>query len=59
MAGVDIGKTSGEMIRNGTWAFKDGTFYQALRLESGRVGIVAYDGDFHFPEDWNRAERGS
>ena len=57
MAGVDIGKTSGEMIRNGTWAFKDGTFYQALRLESGRAGIVAYDGDFHFPEDWNRAER--
>ncbi|WP_297065862.1 DNA-3-methyladenine glycosylase [Thermococcus sp.] len=57
MAGIDIGKTSREMIRNGTWTFKDGTFYQALRLESGKAGIVAYDGDFHFPEDWSRAER--
>ncbi|WP_297074346.1 DNA-3-methyladenine glycosylase [Thermococcus sp.] len=57
MAGIDLGKTSREMIRNGTWTFKDGTFYQALRLESGKAGIVAYDGDFHFPEDWSRAER--
>ena len=45
------------MIRNGTWAFRDGTFYQALRLSDGKAGVAAYDGDFHFPEDWGRKER--
>ncbi|NJE01246.1 DNA-3-methyladenine glycosylase [Thermococcus sp. JdF3] len=57
MAEIDLEKTAREMIRNGTWVFKDGTFYQAIRLSTGRVGIVAYDGDFHFPGDWGRRER--
>ncbi|ACS33694.1 DNA-3-methyladenine glycosylase family protein [Thermococcus gammatolerans] len=54
---IDLEKTAKEMIRNGTWAFRDGTFYQALRLGGGKARVVAYDGDFHFPEDWGRKER--
>ena len=54
---VSVEKTAKEMIRNGTWAFREGTFYQALRLSNGKTGVVAYDGDFHFPEDWGRGER--
>ena len=54
---INLEKTAKEMIRNGTWAFRDGTFYQALRLGGGKAGVVAYDGDFHFPEDWGRKER--
>jgi len=54
---VSVEKTAGEMIRNGTWAFRDGTFYQALRLSGGKTGVVAYDGNFRFPEDWGRGER--
>ncbi|WP_456422727.1 DNA-3-methyladenine glycosylase family protein [Thermococcus sp.] len=54
---ADVEKTAREMIRNGTWIFKDGTFYQALTLSNGRAGVVAYDGDFHFPEDWSKAEK--
>ncbi|WP_297512740.1 DNA-3-methyladenine glycosylase [Thermococcus sp.] len=54
---VSVEKTAREMIRNGTWAFRDGAFYQALRLSNGKAGVVAYDGDFHFPEDWGRKER--
>jgi len=54
---VDVEKTAREMIRNGTWIFKDGAFYQALRLSNERTGVVAYDGDFHFPEDWSKAEK--
>lgn len=54
---IDLGKIAREMIRNGTWAFKDKTFYQALRLDNGEVGVVAYDGNFRFPEEWGKAER--
>ncbi|WP_297465782.1 DNA-3-methyladenine glycosylase [Thermococcus sp.] len=54
---VDIEKTSREMIRNGTWALRDGTFYQALRLSTGKTGIVSYNGEFSFPEDWDGGER--
>ncbi|NJE53808.1 DNA-3-methyladenine glycosylase [Thermococcus sp. 21S9] len=54
---VSVEKTAKEMIRNGTWAFRDGTFYQALRLSNGKTGVVAYDGDFLFPENWGRGER--
>ena len=54
---VSVEKTAKEMIRNGTWAFRDGTFYQVLRLSNGKTGVVAYDGDFRFPEDWGKGER--
>ncbi|WP_457742908.1 DNA-3-methyladenine glycosylase family protein [Thermococcus sp.] len=54
---VDVKKTAEEMIRNDTWEFKNGTFYQALRLSNGKKGVVAYDGDFHVPEEWNRKEK--
>jgi len=54
---VSVEKTANEMIRNGTWAFRDDTFYQALRLSNGKTGVVAYDGDFRFPEDWGMGER--
>ena len=53
MAGVDIKKTAGEMIRNGTWKFEDGVFYQAFRN-----GVAGYDGaNFLFPDSWSRRER--
>ncbi|BAD84534.1 3-methyladenine DNA glycosylase [Thermococcus kodakarensis KOD1] len=54
---VDIRKTAHEMVKNGTWKLKGDTFYQALRLKSGVVGIVAYNGDFLFPETWGRKEK--
>ncbi|EEB73026.1 DNA-3-methyladenine glycosylase [Thermococcus sp. AM4] len=54
---ISLEKTANEMIRNGTWAFRDGTFYQALRLSNGKTGVVSYDGDYRFPEDWGRGER--
>ncbi len=54
---IDLEKTARETIRNGTWAFRDGRFYQAIRLSNGKTGIVAYDGDFQFPEEWGRSER--
>lgn len=54
---VSVEKTAREMIRNGTWAFRDGTFYQAIRLSDGKTGIVVYDGEFNFPEEWGRSER--
>ncbi|AMQ18133.1 DNA-3-methyladenine glycosylase family protein [Thermococcus peptonophilus] len=54
---VDIKKTAHEMIKNGTWKLEGNTFYQALRLKSDVVGIVAYNGDFLFPETWGRKER--
>jgi DNA-3-methyladenine glycosylase II len=53
MAGVDIKKTAHEMIRNGTWKFENGVFYQAFRN-----GVAGYDGeDFFFPDSWSRKER--
>jgi len=54
---VSVEKTAEEMIRNGTWAFRSGTFYQALRLSNGKTGVVSYDRTFHFPENWARGER--
>ncbi|WP_297474990.1 DNA-3-methyladenine glycosylase [Thermococcus sp.] len=50
---VDIEKTAREMIRNGTWKFENGVFYQAFRN-----GIAGYDGEnFLFPDSWSRRER--
>ena len=41
------------MIRNGTWKFENGVFYQAFRN-----GIAGYDGEnFLFPGSWSRRER--
>ncbi|ASJ01681.1 3-methyladenine DNA glycosylase [Thermococcus gorgonarius] len=38
------------MIRNGTWKFEGGVFYQALRLPSGKLIVAGYDGeDFLLP----------
>jgi len=55
MAGIDLRKTAGEMIRNGTWKFEDGVFYQAFES-----GITGYDGEsFIFPDSWGRRERKS
>ncbi|ASI98969.1 DNA-3-methyladenine glycosylase family protein [Thermococcus celer] len=53
MAGVDLRKIAGEMVRNGTWKFENGTFYQAFE-----GGIAGYDGEgFLFPHSWSGAER--
>ncbi|WP_297421691.1 DNA-3-methyladenine glycosylase [Thermococcus sp.] len=50
---VDIEKTSGEMIRNGTWRFENGIFYQAFRN-----GVAGYNGEnFFFPNSWSRQEK--
>ncbi|ASJ09567.1 3-methyladenine DNA glycosylase [Thermococcus siculi] len=50
---VDIEKTTREMIRNGTWKFENGVFYQAFRN-----GIAGYDGEnFFFPDSWSKGER--
>ncbi|ASA77855.1 DNA-3-methyladenine glycosylase [Thermococcus sp. 5-4] len=55
MAGIDLRKTTHEMIRNGTWKFEDGVFYQAFES-----GIAGYDGeDFILPDSWGRRERKS
>ncbi|KUH32385.1 3-methyladenine DNA glycosylase [Thermococcus celericrescens] len=55
MAGIDLRKTAGEMIRNGTWKFEDGVFYQAFGS-----GIAGYDGEnFILPDSWGRRERKS
>ncbi|WP_232460928.1 DNA-3-methyladenine glycosylase family protein [Thermococcus gorgonarius] len=46
----DLKKTVHEMIRNGTWKFEGGVFYQALRLPSGKLIVAGYDGeDFLLP----------
>ncbi|NJE04865.1 DNA-3-methyladenine glycosylase 2 family protein [Thermococcus sp. M36] len=53
MAGIDLKKTTHEMVRNGTWKFENGIFYQAFR-----DGIAGYDGrNFLFPDSWSRTER--
>ncbi len=50
---VDIEKTAWEMIRNGTWKFVNGTFYQAFRN-----GVASYNGEnFFFPDSWSRRGR--
>ncbi len=55
MAGIDLKKTTHEMIRNGTWKFEDGVFYQAFER-----GIAGYDGEnFIFLDSWGRRERKS
>ncbi|WP_258083985.1 DNA-3-methyladenine glycosylase family protein [Thermococcus thermotolerans] len=55
MAGIDLRKTTNEMVRNGTWKFENGIFYQAFR-----DGIAGYDGeDFILPDSWSRRERKS
>ncbi|NJE29544.1 DNA-3-methyladenine glycosylase 2 family protein [Thermococcus sp. 18S1] len=55
MAEIDLRKTTHEMIRNGTWKFEDGVFYQAFES-----GIAGYDGgDFILPDSWGRGERRS
>ncbi|ASJ13700.1 DNA-3-methyladenine glycosylase family protein [Thermococcus radiotolerans] len=55
MAGIDLRKTTHEMIRNGTWKFEDGVFYQAFES-----GVAGYDGEnFIFPDSWDRRERKS
>ena len=55
MAEIDLRKTTHEMIRNGTWKFEDGVFYQAFES-----GIAGYDGeDFILPDSWGRGGRKS
>ncbi|WP_048151617.1 DNA-3-methyladenine glycosylase family protein [Palaeococcus ferrophilus] len=55
---MDLRKTSHEMIRNGTWKFEGGVFYQALRLPDGKAVVGGYDGgDFILPEGLSSAER--
>jgi len=50
---VNIEKTAREMIRNGTWKFENGVFYQAFRN-----GIAGYDGEnFFFPDSWSKREQ--
>ena len=50
---VSVEKTAREMIRNGTWKFENGVFYQAFRN-----GIAGYDGEnFLFPDSWSERER--
>ncbi|AEH24192.1 DNA-3-methyladenine glycosylase family protein [Pyrococcus yayanosii] len=53
MVEVDLKKTTHEMVRNGTWKFEGGIFWQALE-----GGVVGFDGEtFLFPEEWGRRER--
>ncbi len=55
---IDLKKTVHEMIRNGTWKFEDGAFYQALRLPDGRAVVAGYDGeDFILPGDLGRRDK--
>ncbi|AMM53627.1 DNA-3-methyladenine glycosylase family protein [Pyrococcus kukulkanii] len=49
---IDLKKTTHEMIKNGTWKYEGGVFWQALPQ-----GIVGYDGDFIVPEDLSQRER--
>ncbi len=49
---IDLTKTAREMIRNNTWKFEDGKFYQAFRN-----GVAGYDGEnFLFPDSWTKRE---
>ncbi|WP_297510490.1 DNA-3-methyladenine glycosylase [Thermococcus sp.] len=58
MVGVDLWKTVHEMIRNGTWKFKDGVFIQALSISDERSVIAGYDGeDFILPDDLGKREK--
>ncbi|NJD99797.1 DNA-3-methyladenine glycosylase 2 family protein [Thermococcus sp. LS1] len=52
MAGIDLKKTTHEMVKNGTWKF-DGIFWQAFEN-----GLAGFDGEsFIFPDEWGRQER--
>ncbi|NJE47799.1 DNA-3-methyladenine glycosylase 2 family protein [Thermococcus sp. GR7] len=52
MAGIDLKKTTHEMVKNGTWKF-DGIFWQAFEN-----GLVGFDGEnFIFPDEWDKHER--
>ncbi|ASJ07473.1 DNA-3-methyladenine glycosylase family protein [Thermococcus pacificus] len=58
MVEVDIQKTAHEMIRNGTWKFEGGIFYQALRLPGGKAVVAGYNGeDFIIPEDLDDGDK--
>lgn len=39
---IDLHRTAHEMIRNGTWKFEGGVFYQALRLPDGKAVVGGY-----------------
>ncbi|NJE85736.1 DNA-3-methyladenine glycosylase 2 family protein [Thermococcus sp. CX2] len=53
MAEVDLKKVTHEMIRNGTWKYESGVFWQALE-----IGMVGFDGEnVIFPDEWGRKER--
>ncbi|AFK22295.1 DNA-3-methyladenine glycosylase [Pyrococcus sp. ST04] len=50
---IDLKKTTHEMIKNGTWKFEKGTFWQALPQ-----GIVGYNGEeFILPDTLSRKEK--
>jgi len=50
---IDLAKTTNEMIKNGTWKYEKGTFWQALPQ-----GIVGYDGEnFILPDELNKRDR--
>ncbi|AEC52338.1 DNA-3-methyladenine glycosidase [Pyrococcus sp. NA2] len=50
---ISLEKTTNEMIKNGTWRYKDGIFWQALPF-----GIVGFDGnDFIIPDELSRREK--
>ncbi|ACJ16543.1 3-methyladenine DNA glycosylase [Thermococcus onnurineus NA1] len=52
MAGIDLKKTTHEMVKNGTWKF-DGIFWQAFEN-----GLAGFDGEnFIFPDEWGKHER--
>ncbi|WP_048146950.1 DNA-3-methyladenine glycosylase family protein [Pyrococcus abyssi] len=49
---IDLAKTTHEMIKNGTWKYEKGIFWQALPQ-----GIIGYDGEnFIIPEGLSRKE---
>lgn len=50
---IDLKKTTHEMIKNGTWKFENGIFWQALPS-----GVVGYNGeDFTFPDHFGKREK--
>ncbi|MDV3103344.1 DNA-3-methyladenine glycosylase family protein [Thermococcus waiotapuensis] len=54
----DLEKISREMIRNGTWKFEGGVFYQALRLPNGEITVAGYDGEnFLLPSGLGKGDK--
>lgn len=50
---IDLNKITHEMIKNGTWEFKNGIFRQALDY-----GIIGFDGEnFYFPEHFSKKQQ--